>query len=171
MSEAPTLRIVPGAPPPTPLTKSQRKKRRAANAQGKGDEHDVESPVANGHGLNSALDSALVETTPATSELPPSLVSKPEDVANAAISSDAGADILSPASLLNLPSKKTSAIVELVNKRHRTLHKKIVRSFSHYFIPGTMLLTFPTCYSTPIPTCRELCHVSGIADLSDTATD
>ena len=171
MSEAPTLRIVPGAPPPTPLTKSQRKKRRAANAQGKGDENDVESPVANGHGLNSALDSALVETTPATSELPPSLVSKPEDVANAAISSDARADILSPASLLNLPSKKTSAIVELVNKRHRTLHKKIVRSFSHYYIPGTMLLTFPTRYSPPIPTRRELRHVSSIADLSDTATD
>lgn len=124
MSEAPTLRIVPGAPPPTPLTKSQRKKRRAANAQ-KGDEHDVESPVASGHGLNSALDSALVET--ATSDLTPSLVSKPEDVTDTAIASEAAADILSPTSLLNLPLKKTSAIVELVNKRHRTLHKKIQR--------------------------------------------
>jgi hypothetical protein len=171
MSEAPALRIVPGAPPPTPLTKSQKKKRRAANAQGKGDEHDLESPVANGHGLNSALDSALVETAPAISELNPSLVSKPEDVANAAIASDAGADILSPTSLLNLPSKKTSAIVELVNKRHRTLHKKIVRSFSHLYLPRSMLLAFPTRYCTPISTRRDFRHVSAIADLFDTATD
>ena len=126
MSEAPALRIVPGAPPPAPLTKSQKKKRRAANTQSKGDEHDIESPITNGHGLNSALDSALVETAPATSELNPSLVSKPEDVTNAAIASDIAADVLSPTALLQLPSKKTSAIVEVVNKRHRTLHKKIV---------------------------------------------
>jgi hypothetical protein len=153
MSDVPTLRIVPGAPPPAPLTKSQKKKRRAANAQ-KGDEHDVESPVANGHGLNSALDSALVET--ATSEFTPSLVSKPEDVTNAAVASETAVDILSPTSLLNLPSKKTSAIVELVNKRHRTLHKKIVRSLSHLYIPVTMLLAFTTRYDAGIPTRRDL---------------
>lgn len=129
MSEAPALRIVPGAPPPAPLTKSQKKKRRAGNPLG--NEHDVDSPITNGHALNSAIDSALVETAPATSELNPSLVAKPEDVANAASASEIAADVLSPTALLGLPSKKTSAIVEVVNKRHRTLHKKIV---SHSFL-------------------------------------
>lgn len=123
MSEAPALRIVPGAPPPAPLTKSQKKKRRAL----KGDEHDVDSPITNGRGLDSALDSALTETAPATGDLNPALVSKPEDVANAAIASEIAADLLTPTGLLQLSSKKTSAVVELVNKRHRTLHKKIQR--------------------------------------------
>lgn len=126
MSEAPTLRIVPGAPPPAPLSKSAKKKRRAALASTKGDEHDVESPVTNGHGLNSAVDAALVDHVPPTKELNSGLVAKPEEVANAAIASEAASEV---ASILPLPSKRpTSAVVELVNKRHRALNKKIVSS-------------------------------------------
>ncbi|KAG9048442.1 hypothetical protein FS842_000400 [Serendipita sp. 407] len=123
MSEAPALRIVPGAPPPAPLSKSQKKKRRAGH--GKADENDFDSPITNG--LNSALDSALVETAPATKGLPSSLVTKPEDLANAAIASEAAADAISATSILPAATKRTSAVVELVNKRHRTLHKKIQR--------------------------------------------
>jgi len=131
MSTASPLRIVPGAPPPAPLTKSQKKKRRAANAQVKGEEHDAESPLINGHDLSSALDSGLVETGPnMASELSPPLVSKPEHALDTAIASEAAADTPSSAALLTLPPKKASAIVELVNKRHRALHKKIVRFFS-----------------------------------------
>ncbi|KAG8834678.1 hypothetical protein FRC17_007763 [Serendipita sp. 399] len=127
MSEtaAPALRIVPGAPPPAALSKSQKKKRRAAHGQGKAEENEFDSPITNG--LNSALDSALVDTVPATKGLPLSLVTKPEDIANAAIASETAADLISATSIIPASAKRNSAVVELVNKRHRTLHKKIQR--------------------------------------------
>lgn len=124
MSEVPTLRIVPGAPPPAPLTKSQLKKRRKA-AQG----NELDSPMTNGHGLNSAIsaiDSALTEHTPATGDLNSNLLTKPEDMANAAIASETASEVA--AILPGVSKRPTSAIVEVVNKRHRTLHKKIVSS-------------------------------------------
>jgi hypothetical protein len=124
MSEAPALRIVPGAPPPAPLTKAQKKRRRAALLSAKGDEHDLDSPMTNGHGLNSAVDAALLDSAPSAKDLASPLVTKPEEFANAAIASETASEV---ASILPLaPKRPTSAIVELVNKRHRTLHKKIV---------------------------------------------
>lgn len=127
MSEAASTRFVPGAPPPAPLSKSQKKKRRAAH---KTDDPDSEhGGLTNGNNVNTAGDAALVDKVPGNDHVNLTLQTRPEDVANAAIASGIAADILSAvtdASILSPVNKRTSAVVELVLKRHRTLHKKIV---------------------------------------------
>jgi hypothetical protein len=143
MSDVATpIRIVPGAPPPTPLSKSQKKKRRAAQTSGK-DDQALDSPaVANGHGhadLNSATDAALIDSLPTPSHIKSELVTKPEDLANAAIASEAAAGV---APIISLPTKRASAVVELVNKRYRTLHKKIVSMIPTLLYSANMLDAF-----------------------------
>jgi hypothetical protein len=148
MSEAVTTRIVPGAPPPAPLSKSQKKKRRAAQVSGKGDEQDSEhGGYANGNDITINItapgDAALVDKAPTSDHVSLTLQTKPEDVASAAIASGIAADILSAvteASILSPHGKRTSAVVELVQKRHRTLHKKIVRCSSDSLITLSKLL-------------------------------
>jgi hypothetical protein len=125
MSDAapPAQRIVPGAPPPTPLSKSQQKKKRKVAGAKRPDGSD-------GPDVASPKDAALIDHAPTTDNTDPSLLAPSEEVAAAAAASEKVADIapsiIDPI-LANAP-KKTSAVVELVNKRYRALTKKIVRS-------------------------------------------
>lgn len=125
MSDAapPPQRIVPGAPPPAPLSKSQQKKKRKVAGTKRPDGSD-------GPDVASPKDAALIDHAPSPDSTDPSLLTVPGDFAVAAAASETAAEIapsiLEPL-LANSP-KKTSAVVELVNKRYRALTKKIVRS-------------------------------------------
>ena len=125
MSDAapPAQRIVPGAPPPTPLSKSQQKKKRKVAGAKRPDGSD-------GPDVASPKDAALIDHVPVADHTDPSLLAPPEESAVAAAASEMVASIapsiIEPI-LINTP-KKTSAVVELVNKRYRALTKKIVRS-------------------------------------------
>lgn len=125
MSDAapPSQRIVPGAPPPTPLSKSQQKKKRKVAGGKRPDGSD-------GPDVASPKDAALIDHIPSVDHTDPSLFAPPEESAVAAAASEMVANIapsiIEPI-LINAP-KKTSAVVELVNKRYRALTKKIVRS-------------------------------------------
>ena len=126
MSDAapPTHRIVPGAPPPTPLSKSQQKKKRKVAGMKRPDGED-------GPDVASPKDAALIDHVPSADHTDPSLLAPPEESAVAAAASEMVANIIAPSFidpiLANAP-KKTSAVVELVNKRYRAMTKKIVRS-------------------------------------------
>jgi len=123
MSDAasPTQRIVPGAPPPTPLSKSQQKKKRKVAGVKRPDGSD-------GPDVVKPKDAALIDHVPTADNTDPALLASPEEAAVAAASekaADIAPSIIEPI-LANAP-KKTSAVVELVNKRYRALTKKIVR--------------------------------------------
>jgi hypothetical protein len=155
MSDAapPAQRIVPGAPPPTPLSKSQQKKKRkvaGAKRPDGSDGPDVASP-----NVASPKDAALIDHVPTADHTDPSLLAPPEEGAIAAAASEMVASIapsiIEPI-LINAP-KKTSAVVELVNKRYRALTKKIVRSLSC------------PCVKKPLPE-RPARHVESQGDAS-----
>ena len=118
----PTQRIIPGAPPPAPLSKSQQKKKRKVAGTKRPDSAD-------GPDVVSPKDAALIDHAPTADHTDPSLLVFPEEAAAAAAASEMAAEIapsiIEPI-LANSP-KKTSAVVELVNKRYRALTKKIVR--------------------------------------------
>lgn len=108
MSDAPTptTRIVPGAPPPAPLSKSQKKRRKGAKGKS-----EAESPVV----ISTPLAAALVDHAPTEADVKqgavaPELVAQPEE------------------SLLPVeePAIKLSPIVDLVSKRMKATHKKLV---------------------------------------------
>lgn len=112
MPEATTQRIVPGAPPPTPLSKSQKKKRKVK----KPTESGSDSPVA----IPDAASAALVEQAPEPTDIregsvAPELVAEPESQAPP------------------LPEEevllKPSPIVDLIHKRLKATTKKIVCHF------------------------------------------
>lgn len=109
MPEVVTQRIVPGAPPPAPLSKSQKKKRKVK----KPTESTPDSPVA----LTDAGSAALIEKAPEEAEIregsvAPDLVAQPESEAPP------------------LPEEevllKPSPIVDLIYKRLKATTKKIV---------------------------------------------
>ena len=111
MPEPVVQRIVPGAPPPAPLSKSQLKKRRKAKG-GKGDSADAESPATP---VTAAGDKAFEARTPEAREgslAPPEGINRSESQATPLPEEDV---------LL-----KHSPIVELVNKRLKATTKKIV---------------------------------------------
>lgn len=101
-----TTRLVPGAPPPTPLSKSQKKRRKGKAAESE------DSPVA----IHDPTSAALVETAPDAKDvqkgaIAPSLVAR----------QDSSAPTHSDESTV-----KPSPIVELIHKRLRATAKKIV---------------------------------------------
>jgi len=114
MPEALTQRIVPGAPPPAPLTKSQKKKRKAK----KPTESTPDSPVA----IPDAISAALVEEAPDAADVREGSVA-PELVAQV----EPQTPILPEEEMLLKPSP----IVELIHKRLKATTKKIVRYISH----------------------------------------
>ena len=104
MSEPVTQRIVPGAPPPTPLSKTQKKKRKAkAKSAEPGD-----AP---------AVPEALTEKLPELSE-PHETTLAPEAIAQ----SDSQMSLLPEEEVLLKPSP----IVDLIHKRLNATTKKIV---------------------------------------------
>lgn len=106
----PPQRIVPGAPPPTPLSKSQIKKKRKTKA--KTNESTPDSPVT----IPDAASAALVDKAPEPSDvqegtIAPELVAQPEET-----KVEEELEV----------SWKPSPIVELVQKRLKATTKKIV---------------------------------------------
>lgn len=119
MSESPlpAIRIVPGAPPPAPVTKSQKKKR-SKGAKGKS---DTDSPVV----ISTPLDAALVGQAPSETE-----------VKEGVVASELVVQPEEPQQAIEDSAIKLSPIVDLVSKRMKALHKKLVSlsGFSVRFI-------------------------------------
>lgn len=110
MVDSPAQRLVPGAPPPAPLTKSQLKKKRKSK---KAD--DVEEPSV---AIPDATAAALTDKAP-----------QPEDLASGALAPELVAQHTPAISNTELESTITlSPIVDLITKRLKTTNKKIVRS-------------------------------------------
>ncbi|CAA7260598.1 unnamed protein product [Cyclocybe aegerita] len=110
MPEAVQQRIVPGAPPPEPLSKSQKKKRKA---KGKSDHGDETSPS-----VPDPTSAALIEKAPEAAEVAegspaPELIAMSESQAPPLPEEDL--------------SLKNSPVVEVVTKRLKATTKKISR--------------------------------------------
>jgi len=110
MPEAVAQRIVPGAPPPAPLTKNQKKKRKG---KGKSDQDEAAS-------IPDTTSAALIEKAPEPSDIQEGAVA-PELIAR----SESQAPIPEDDLLLKL-----SPIVDLVHKRLKATTKKIVSAYS-----------------------------------------
>ncbi|KAF5348723.1 hypothetical protein D9758_006791 [Tetrapyrgos nigripes] len=105
MAEQPTTqRIIPGAPPPSALSKSQLKKKRKTKAKA----DDSEAPVS----IPDTTSAALVEKAP-----------EPEEVKKGAVAPELVAQPEPPVR----KEAKSSPIVELVNKRIKATNKKLMR--------------------------------------------
>jgi hypothetical protein len=101
MDSPTTVRFVPGAPPPTPLSKSQKKKR---SSKRKPADSSVESPLLtlpNDNTKNGVAEKSPVEPEPKEETTPQGI----------------------PIDDLHL---KSSPIIELLNKRAKATVKKIV---------------------------------------------
>lgn len=110
-----TSRVVPGAPPPTPISKSQKKKRKSVRVKGSG---EPDSPVV-------VPDSETAgEQAPGVSDVKESVVA-PGLVATTSLS----VDDAPPSAVDDDLGYKPSPVVDLVHKRLKAIHKKIV-SFS-----------------------------------------
>lgn len=122
MTEA-AKRFVPGAPPPAPVSKTQKKKRKAGR-KGDEDSADVHVVIPDAHGA------ALVDKAPEQAE-----------IKAGAIASELVADADHASSPDGATAKPSSAVVEMLNKRIKYLSKKIVRlSQPHLFSDGLSLL-------------------------------
>jgi len=106
-------RIVPGAPPSIELSKSQKKKRKAAKAD------DSQSPVA-----ADPADNAHAHAE--SNESPPGLMSRAESQAAHLLEDD--------------QSLKQSPIADLMNKRLKAMAKKIVSAFLFPSHSATLIL-------------------------------
>ncbi|PCH43727.1 hypothetical protein WOLCODRAFT_26153 [Wolfiporia cocos MD-104 SS10] len=106
---SPTVRVVPGAPPPPSLSKSQRKKRKA-NKSRQG------SVAPDDAVISDTTAAALTEKAPTEADVregsvAPELVVQPEGAQTP----------------VNEKASKTSPVIELINKRMRAIQKKITR--------------------------------------------
>jgi hypothetical protein len=117
MSDTPTQRYVPGAPPPVPTSKSSKKKRKT----GKGSRSE-DSPALSSVAIPDSTSAALVENAPDSSDIKDgpvadSLLADPYNI-NGIPSGQAAQD-----------QTKHTPIVDLIQKRIKTTSKKIVRLF------------------------------------------
>ncbi|KAF7793779.1 hypothetical protein EIP86_004900 [Pleurotus ostreatoroseus] len=130
MSEAsaPAARIVPGAPPPAPLTKSQKKKRKAqAMKKTASEQTDAGEHVA----VPDAAAAALIDHAPTESDVREGSVA-PELVAPPAPEAQATREV-SP--MPEGGERRVSALVDMLNKRIKTTSKKITRIQSYSTTP------------------------------------
>lgn len=109
MSETPT-RIVPGAPPPAPLSKSQKKKRKGA----KGVDSEAASPLV----VSTPLEASQLEAAPTAAQIKQHLVA-PQLTTSVSVDAQSAVDD---------SGHKQSPLVELVHKRLKATAKKIVSS-------------------------------------------
>jgi len=120
MSESPvtpTLRIVPGAPPPAPISKSQKKKRKTVKPQSSDHDGSVNVP--------DTASAALIDHAPTSDDVngghvAPELTTRAESLE--ATTPVPGAPIYSP-------------VVELISKRLKATTKKILRIQSYSTTP------------------------------------
>lgn len=112
MVEAIVQRIVPGAPPPQPLSKSQKKKRKT-NTKGKLD-GPAESPV---------VETSDIQSATVSEKAPPQ-----EDVKEGSVAPDLPTEQEVPPAEEEF-SLKPSPIVDLITKRLKATTKKIVSSY------------------------------------------
>lgn len=106
-------RLVPGAPPPIALSKSQRKKKKTKAKSG---DEDPEQQVV----ILDPTSAALTEKAPEPSDIQegvvaPQLVAQPSE------------------DTTELAEPKLSPIVDLITKRLKATNKKIVRAFTVFF--------------------------------------
>jgi hypothetical protein len=115
-------RIIPGAPPPAPLTKSQLKRRqKLAKAKTEGTD--------GGSAVPSAKASALVETAPAPESLPDDLVAHENSATSQA------------------PERPPSAIQDVIHKRLKVVNKKIVCGVFFHGLVYLLLSIFALTYA------------------------
>jgi hypothetical protein len=107
-----TTRIVPGAPPPTPVSKSQKKKRKAV--KGKLGSAEPDNPIIPDTTTASVSDQKPEVSDEKEATVPPNHVVAPS--ASEAPPSATEDDI----------GYKPSPVVDLVHKRLKAIHKKIV---------------------------------------------
>lgn len=108
-----TSRIVPGAPPPTPISKSQKKKRKTGKGRGSA---EPDSPaLAPDNAASVVLDSALSGSDVKESTVAPQVAPSVNEAPQSAVEEDIG--------------YKPSPVVDLVHKRLKAIHKKIVSIF------------------------------------------
>jgi hypothetical protein len=115
MTDILSQRIVPGAPPPTPLSKTQKKKRKPVRMNA------VESPAIDTVSIPDSTSAALIEKAPPESDIKEgsvadSAIAQPERANGTQVSAD--------------DSQKPSPMVEIVSKRLKGTIKKIVRHLS-----------------------------------------
>lgn len=119
MVEAKTQRIVPGAPSPVPLSKSQQKKKRKSGKT----ESTADSPIT----VQDFVSAAFIEKAP--------------DSPDAREGSLATEPIVHPGSQTPLVDDdlllKLSPIVDLIHKRLKVTTKKIVRLNLHFLLTIT----------------------------------
>lgn len=110
---AETSRLVPGAPPPPPISKSAAKKKRKA-AQVGGTSSGAASPVV----VNATLaPSSQVEKAPSVVDAKEGLLA-PQITATVSVDAQSAVD--------DDLGYKPSPVVDLVHKRLKAIHKKIV---------------------------------------------
>lgn len=134
-----TQRVVPGAPPPTPLSRSQRKKR-------KGAAHKNSSPDSPAEEHQQSQTPDIPESNHTSNENHESTgVPASENGATAA-----DAEVVSTPLLEEDVQLKPSPIVDLIHKRLKATTKKIVRCLS--LVDHDFMLRGPT--DTDICLCR-----------------
>lgn len=107
-------RIVPGAPPPTPVSKTQKKKRKSVKTKGSG---EANSPVV----VQDTTAAGILEKAPSIADMKQGLVA-PSLSAVPSVS----ADDVPPSAVDDDAGYKPSPVVDLVHKRLKATHKKIV---------------------------------------------
>lgn len=132
---SPTVRIVPGAPPPAPVTRSQKKKRKTAKQK-------PSDPVPEEHvDVPDSTSAALIEKAPTESDVKegsvaPELVAQPEETQ----------------SPVDENTIKLSPIIDMLSKRLKAIQKKIVSV-------NAMPLRLVACYVSCMRfTCVRLSH-------------
>ena len=107
----PAIRIVPGAPPPAPVSKSQKKKRKAGGERKSADQPDEHVAVPD------TLTAALIDHAPPEADLQEGTVA-PELITRQSS--------LAPVSPGGVDDAKLSHLVDMLNKRMKATNKKIV---------------------------------------------
>jgi len=147
MSDTPTQRYVPGAPPPPPASKSAKKKRKT----GKGSRSE-DSPALSSVAIPDSTSAALVENAPDSSDI------KDGRVAESLLADLHGANGVSSGQH-SLDEAKPSPVVDLFQKRIKATNKKIVRLI-FLWITGLQPTELLTC-NCPTDPNTKLCDDCG----------
>jgi hypothetical protein len=115
MSDTPTQRYVPGAPPPVPASKSSKKKRKPVKGG-----RSEDSPALSSVAIPDSTSADLIEKAPGASDI------KDGTVADSLLADPNTANGI-PSGPPPSDEAKHSPIVDLIHKRIKATTKKIVR--------------------------------------------